>query len=204
MTCLQPFGWEVRHLLAEGRRCPQGTPVSSANKIDGHMTQDVLFFCCCFFCVHPFRRIHFYLYMRDTLLSTSAPRRRSISNLSCPCGTRLRPGRGQNLRPLDLTSWALPTELKKTNPVVCHWPFMSNISCLSRDATHTGLKQVNLSFRVTYAYVIRACEKSSATNIIVVAPWLEHLFLHEIGHWFSPCLCYTINYWLFTWCLVLM
>ena len=28
--------WEVRQLLAEGRRFPPGTPVSSANKIDRH------------------------------------------------------------------------------------------------------------------------------------------------------------------------
>ena len=35
--------------------------------------------------------------MRDTLLSTSAPRRRSISNFSCTCGTRRRPGQDQGL-----------------------------------------------------------------------------------------------------------
>ena len=34
--------WEVRQLLAEGRRFPPGTPVSSANKTDrGDMTYAV-------------------------------------------------------------------------------------------------------------------------------------------------------------------
>ena len=34
--------WEVRQLLAEGRRFPPGSPVSSANKTDRHdMTLDV-------------------------------------------------------------------------------------------------------------------------------------------------------------------
>ena len=41
---------------------------------------------------------------------------RSISDLSCTCGTSRRPERGQNLGPLDLTTWALPTEL--TGPTV--------------------------------------------------------------------------------------
>ena len=45
-----------------------------------------------FFFVHPFRRIHFYLYMHDTLLSTSAPYRPSISDFSCTCGIRRRSG----------------------------------------------------------------------------------------------------------------
>ena len=58
----------------------------------------------------PFHAHTFYLYMRDTLLSTSATYRPSISDFSCRCGTRRQQGRGQNLRPLDLTR-ALPTEL---------------------------------------------------------------------------------------------
>ena len=34
--------WEVRQLLAEGRRFPSGSPVSSANETDRHdMTEDV-------------------------------------------------------------------------------------------------------------------------------------------------------------------
>ena len=49
--------------------------------------------------------------MRDTLLSTSAARRRSISDFSCTCGTRRRPGRGQILGPLDPTTCTLPNEL---------------------------------------------------------------------------------------------
>ena len=49
--------------------------------------------------------------MRDALLSASAPRRRSISDFSCTCGTRRRPGRGQILWPIDSKTCALPTEL---------------------------------------------------------------------------------------------
>ena len=60
----------------------------------------------------PFQAHTFlFVYMRDTLLSTSAPRRRSISDFSCTCGTRRRPDRGQILGPLGPTTCTLPNEL---------------------------------------------------------------------------------------------
>ena len=65
-----------------------------------------------FFLPLPFQAHTFlFVYMRDTLLSTSAPRRRSISDSSCTCGTRRRPGRGQILGPLGPTTCTLPNEL---------------------------------------------------------------------------------------------
>ena len=68
-----------------------------------HQANQSQFFC--FFLRSLFQAHTFYLYMHDTLLSTSAPHRPSISDFSCTCGTRRRPGRGQNLRPFDLTTW---------------------------------------------------------------------------------------------------
>ena len=66
----------------------------------------------CFFLRSPFQAHTFLLvYMRDTLLSISAPRRRSISDFSCTCGTRRRPVRGQILGPLGHTTCTLPNEL---------------------------------------------------------------------------------------------
>ena len=84
------------------------------------MARLMTFFFLFFFGVHLFRRIHFlFVHMRDTLLSTSAPRRRGISDFSCTCGTQ-----GQILGPLGPTTCTLPNELTGpndlSNPEISH------------------------------------------------------------------------------------